>query len=219
MPDVGLLALQPIEADGWYTFRLVFASGIVLVCLENGVSMSDGNTHKLVGAGAGAVFAGFRAKEQKDHHWCAEVAGGALGGYIAGQLPDLLEPAISSWHRDVAHSYSAGGGIIALGNALAAFVAACRENAEKCEAIPMEQQGDKFVPVAVDPFSKFLLDLFALLWRLAAGFANGLAAGYISHLALDAVTPRSIPLLTSAGQRRVATAQRARCAKLRAGKK
>ncbi len=83
----------------------------------------------------------------------------------------------------------------------------------------MEQQGDKFVPVAVDPFSKFLLDLFALLWRLAAGFANGLAAGYISHLALDAVTPRSIPLLTSAGQRRVATAQRARCAKLRAGKK
>ncbi len=115
VPDVGLLALQPIEADGWYTFRLVFASGIVLVCLENGVSMSDGNTHKLVGAGAGAVFAGFRAKEQKDHHWCAEVAGGALGGYIAGQLPDLLEPAISSWHRDVAPqlfggrwNYSAG---------------------------------------------------------------------------------------------------------------
>lgn len=40
-----------------------------------------------------------------------------------------------------------------------------------------------------------LLNLFELLWRLAAGFANGLAAGYLSHLALDAVTPRSIPLL------------------------
>jgi hypothetical protein len=159
--------------------------------------MSDGKTHKLVGAGAGAVFAGFRAKEQKDHHWWAEVAGGALGGYVAGQLPDLLEPAISSWHRDVAHSYTAGGGIIAIGNAVEAFAAACRENAEKCSAIPMEQQGNVFVPVVVDPLSRFLLDVFELLWRLAAGFVNGLAAGYVSHLALDAMTPRSIPLLTS----------------------
>jgi hypothetical protein len=157
--------------------------------------MSDGKTHRLVGAGTGAVFAGFRAKEQKDHHWLAEVAGGALGGYVGGLLPDVLEPAISSWHRDVAHSYTAGGGIVAMRDALAAFVAACRENAEKCRAIPMEQQGDVFVFVPVDPISRLLLDVFELLWRLAAGFANGLAAGYLSHLALDAVTPRSIPLL------------------------
>jgi hypothetical protein len=107
--------------------------------------MSDGKTHRLVGAGTGAVVAGFRAKQQKDHHWWAEVAGGALGGYVGGQLPDLLEPAISSWHRDVAHSCTAGGAIIAMGNALAAFEAACRENAEKCRALPMEQQGDVFV--------------------------------------------------------------------------
>ncbi len=157
--------------------------------------MSDGKTHRLVGAGTGAVVAGFRAKQQKDHHWWAEVAGGALGGYVGGQLPDLLEPAISPWHRDVAHSCTAGGAIIAMGNALAAFEATCRENAEKCRALPMEQQGDVFVFVPADPISRLLLSLFELLWRLAAGFANGLAAGYLSHLALDAVTPRSIPLL------------------------
>jgi len=59
----------------------------------------------------------------------------------------------------------------------------------------MEQQGDVFVFIPADPISRLLLSLFELLWRLAAGFANGLAAGYLSHLALDAVTPRSIPLL------------------------
>lgn len=180
--------------------------------------MSDGKTHKLVGAGTGAVVAGFRAKQQKNHHYVVEVVGGALGGYIGGQLPDFLEPAISSWHRDVAHSCTAGGGILALGNALAAIEVACRGNAEKCRALPMEQLGDAFAFVPADPISRLLLSLFELFWRLAAGFVSGLAAGYLSHLALDAVSPRSIPLLTSAGQRRVATAQRARLAKVRAKK-
>jgi hypothetical protein len=64
-----------------------------------------------------------------------------------------------------------------------------------CLAIPMEPQGDVFAFVPTDPISRLLLSLFELMWRLAAGFANGLAAGYISHLALDAATPRSIPLL------------------------
>jgi len=58
------------------------------------------------------------AKEQRVPNWWTEVAGGALGGYVGGLLPDVLEPAISSWHRDVAHSCAAGGGIVALGNAL-----------------------------------------------------------------------------------------------------
>jgi hypothetical protein len=158
--------------------------------------MSDGKTHKFVGAGAGAVAAGFRAKQQKNHHCLAEVVGGALGGYVGGQLPDLLEPAISSWHRNVAHSCTAGGAILAMGNAFTVFEASCRENAEKCRALPMEQEGDVFVFVPADPIARLLLSLFEIFWRIAAGFANGLRAGYISHLALDAMTPRSIPLLT-----------------------
>jgi LexA-binding, inner membrane-associated putative hydrolase len=174
--------------------------------------MSDGKTHKLVGEGFGAGVAGFRAKQQRNHHYVVEVVGGALGGYVGGQLPDILEPAISSWHRDIAHSCTAGGGILALGNALAAIESACRENAQKCRALLMEQQDDAFVLVPADLISR-LLFLFELFWRLAAGFVNGLAAGYLSHLALDAMSPRSIPLLTSAGQRRVAVAQRARLAK------
>jgi hypothetical protein len=39
----------------------------------------------------------------------------------------------------------------------------------------------------------FLAELF---WRLLAGFAAGFIGGYISHLTLDALTPRGLPLLS-----------------------
>jgi len=158
--------------------------------------MPDGKTHKMIGAGAGAVYAGYRAKGQSDRDWWVEVFGGAVGGYVGGQLPDALEPATSPWHRDTAHSCAAGGSIVATRNMLGAWERACRENAEKCKALPMAPVAGVFVPVPADPFSQLLLSLFEFLWRFLAGFANGLAAGYVSHLVLDAATPRSIPLFT-----------------------
>ncbi|HVA01300.1 MAG TPA: metal-dependent hydrolase [Terriglobia bacterium] len=159
--------------------------------------MPDGRTHKAIGAGAGMAFALYRAKDQNGQNSLAEVAGGAAGGYIGGLLPDILEPAVSSWHRDVAHSWAAGGAIISLNNWLSAWETACRENAEKCRAIPMVARGAGFVPVTVDPLAQFLSTIAELFWRFLAGLLNGLVAGYVSHLALDAATPRSIPLLTA----------------------
>lgn len=82
-------------------------------------------------------------------------------------------------------------------NALNAFAASCRENAEKCKALPMAPQGNMFVVAPVDPLSQLFLNMFELFWRFLTGFTSGLAAGYVSHLALDAVTPRSIPLLSN----------------------
>jgi hypothetical protein len=37
----------------------------------------------------------------------------------------------------------------------------------------MAPLGSMFVPVAVDPISQLLSKLFEFLWRLAAGFVNG----------------------------------------------
>ena len=37
-------------------------------------------------------------------------------------------------------------------------------------------------------------EICEFVWILMAGFLNGLAAGYVSHLVLDAMTPRGIPL-------------------------
>jgi hypothetical protein len=81
-------------------------------------------------------------------------------------------------------------------NGLATFGEACRENAENCKAIPMIPEENIFVSTIPDPLSLLLQDVFELLWRLLAGFVNGCAAGYVSHLALDAtIGKRSIPLL------------------------
>lgn len=159
--------------------------------------MPDGKTHKLVGAGSGAVYAAYRAKDQSNRNFWLETIGGGLGGYVGGILPDRLEPAISSYHRDVFHSATAGAGVLRMTDLLLELQAACRENAEKCRAIPMVPQNGVFVPIAVDPVSKAMSDIAEMLWLVLAGFVNGLAAGYVSHLALDAVTgERSIPLLT-----------------------
>lgn len=159
--------------------------------------MPDSRTHKYIGVGAGAAFAFYRAKHLSAQKWLPEVVGGAVGGHIGGVLPDVFEPAISSWHRDVAHSCAIGGAIIGCKNGLSALEAACREKAEKSGAIPMVPQGAGFVPVPADPLAQLLSGIGELFWRFLAGFLNGLAVGYVSHLALDAATPRSIPLLTT----------------------
>jgi len=158
--------------------------------------MPDGRTHKLVGAGSGAVYAGYLAKDQPDFRWWIEVLGGAFGGCLGGACPDVLEPAISSWHRGTAHSYAAGSGILAVRNGLEAFAKACRENSEKCKAVDMIPTGNIFIPAFPDPVSLLLSKVFSLFWLLLEGFVNGFAMGYVSHLVLDGtIGKRSIPLL------------------------
>jgi hypothetical protein len=161
--------------------------------------MSDRSTHKLAGVGSGAAFAAYRAKDQSFESLLVEVAGGAIGGYLGGILPDILEPAISSWHRSVAHSYISGGAIrgfgqrdvLRVGNGLSGQ---CRN----CRALRMiPAPSGTFVVAPPDPIQQLLSSLAELFWRLAAGFLNAFTTGYISHLALYALTPRSTPLLTS----------------------
>ena len=81
----------------------------------------------------------------------------------------------------------------------------CRGQAEHKAAqrsalqmVPDLTMPDVFVPA---PPASVLTNMWLLacelFWRALAGFVNGLAAGYISHLVLDAGTPRSIPLLAN----------------------
>ncbi len=58
-------------------------------------------------------------------------------------------------------------------------------------------QPNVFVPAPNSSLTRLWLTICELFWRALAAFANGLAAGYLSHLVLDAGTPRSIPLLTN----------------------
>jgi len=72
-----------------------------------------------------------------------------------------------------------GGGVLALRATLAELAQHCRNNAARVQNID----------------GHFWAGLAELFWRLLAGFLNGLSAGYASHLLLDAMTPRGIPVV------------------------
>ena len=165
--------------------------------------MPDRETHASVGLASGIGYAAYQAKGQPTINVLAEVAGGALGGYWGGQLPDWIEPAFHSWHRSIAHSGATGAAVVvAARRALISWQDHCRRQAEACRIkrealsmVPHPSQPNLFVPAPGQGWQHFLLTIEELMWCFAAGFTNGLAAGYVSHLALDAATPRSIPLL------------------------
>ena len=58
---------------------------------------------------------------------------------------------------------------------------------------------DRFEAKRNDPnagdIQKLLYLIAEFVLRIAAGVMSGAATGYVSHLVLDAVTPRSVPLL------------------------
>jgi hypothetical protein len=123
---------------------------------------------------------------------------------LAGMSVDFLEPGISSWHRGTAHSCAAGAAILSLGEVLAGVETYCRQQAERkaeerktLQTTPDPEQPNLFIAAPNSSLTQLWLSICELFWRALAGFANGLAAGYISHLVLDAGTARSIPLLTN----------------------
>lgn len=153
--------------------------------------MSDRKTHQLVGAVSGAVRAGYVSWNQPG--FLFETVGGGFGGYWASIAPDQLEPATSSWHRGACHSWGAAAVVAGADQVLLELAAACRAEANKYRAMQTVQDPftGEFRPAPTNPFH-VLAEWF---WSFLAGVLTGFTAGYLSHLALDAVTPRSIPLL------------------------
>lgn len=149
--------------------------------------MANGKVHRAVGTVTGAGVSLYRSRFQKPQDRLVEGIGGAFAGYLGGQLPDILEPAISSWHRGRAHSALAGVTIgTATVKALETYQAWCRERAEYYRMRRLSLEGSS---------GWYLLYYAAeLFYRLAAGALAGFTGGYVSHLALDAFTPRSIPV-------------------------
>lgn len=133
--------------------------------------MPNRDTHVAVGVLIGVATALYFSRDQESDHQLAEALGGAVGGYVGGRLPDVLDPPFSPWHRSFAHGGLAvsGLGLLQLGGVRQG----CRAQASQC------------VPG----------DLQAFFLHFLAGFATGVKAGYVSHLALDFRTPRGLPLL------------------------
>lgn len=151
--------------------------------------MANGTTHQNVGMLVGGIAAAWQAREQQPLHRVIETAGGALAGrYFAGVLPDILEPATSSFHRGFGHSATAGvavcsGAARMAGEPQAWLRARADEHAQARVAMPGDRLG------------QFLHWLAEVFWRLLAGAASGFAPAFASHLVLDAFTPRGVPVV------------------------
>lgn len=150
----------------------------------------NGRTHRKIGAAAGAVTAFSRSSSTDDFGTrIIEAIGGALAGMLGARLPDWIEPAIHSHHRSTFHSVAAGTALYKKATSTAgSWEAMCRANVAHFEARLREP--------TIAGNDRLACALLAFLWRLAVGFVAGGAAGYISHLILDATTPRSLPLIT-----------------------
>lgn len=149
--------------------------------------MANGKTHEVVGATTGAGFALWAARNQPATATAIEAVGGALGGYVGGKLPDIFDPPLHPRHRSVAHA------VIPLivatrycANNLGTWQDIFRKLAEREAQLRVQARN------TTDEVTHGLLETG---YRLIAGMIAGLMAGYASHIALDAVTPSSLPLM------------------------
>jgi hypothetical protein len=135
--------------------------------------MPNRNTHVTVAVIAGVAATLHYTRNESSENRAVELLGALIGSYVGGRLPDVLDPPTSPLHRSYAHGGLAVAAIAAA--EVEKWCRACRLEAVQCAALG--RSADRF----------FLL--------LLAGFLTGLRFGYGSHLALDALTHRSLPLL------------------------
>lgn len=149
--------------------------------------MPNRDVHVPVGLGTAFITSLYLSKDQKLEHQIYEVVGALCGGYWGSRLPDVFEPANNNpHHRAMAHSLVTGTAISA--TAIEAATAWTMFFREKAERLATHRQTMR------SPEVKITNSVFEILLRIAAGVGPGLIAAYMSHLALDTCTRRSLPL-------------------------
>lgn len=108
-----------------------------------------------------------------------------IASMIGSCTPDWLEPADSPEHRGFYHSYI-GGSLVAVGTVKAAYE--LQKKLKKLEAAFLWYR-ENGRPIPTDDLSLYRI----LRWILC--FVTGFSCGYGSHLVLDGMTPKSLPLL------------------------
>lgn len=149
--------------------------------------MPSRHVHRQAGAVAGVAYAGYLAWDQPGPHMYAEAAGGLLGGIGGGLLPDCIDAPSCPRHRAEAHSVSITGVVGSVFNdQLPGWQGALRDNAHRYARLRAAS------PSLLPQIGYGLLEFF---FHFLAGALAGLLAGYVSHLALDSLTPSSLPIL------------------------
>lgn len=149
--------------------------------------MPNGDVHFRAGAVSGAAYATYHAWGQPGPYILAEAAGGLVGGIGGGLLPDWIDTPCSPRHRAEAHSMSITGTVgYFMNEQLPNWQASLRNEAQRCTQL--REAAPFFLPQIGHGALEYIL-------RFLAGLLAGLLAGYASHLALDSLTPSSLPIL------------------------
>jgi LexA-binding, inner membrane-associated putative hydrolase len=148
--------------------------------------MPNANVHRTVGTAVGLGYGYFAAQDQPALPKLVETLGSGCGGWLGAALPDWIDPATSPNHRHHGHGIAnfAGATFLTV-EAVADLQQQFRRRAELIRARR---------PYLTTDFAKFLSWIEEILLCLLIGLLNGISAGYLSHLCLDAATARGIPL-------------------------
>lgn len=153
--------------------------------------MSDGPTHRRVGAMAGLAAGAYSVCGLPPDAAIARIVGSTVGGVVGGALPDAIEPGVHSWHRKFFHSQTA---------LLGASAAAARPpewlrdwtGSLSREAHVLRTRRETMPAGDRDRTGLWLREM---LIQALLGLLLGLVVGYVSHLVLDARSPRRLPLI------------------------
>jgi hypothetical protein len=144
-------------------------------------------THKAIGGIAGGTAAFVCAQNQPPLLVLAETFGGWMAGQHAGTWPDIAEPGISSHHRDFCHSLAPTAyGATVVFQQVGSIQDSLRSQAQACFQLAASTN---------DGLQQFVNVTAGLLLHVLAGAVPAIPASYVSHVVLDAATPRGIPLV------------------------
>ena len=132
--------------------------------------------HLIAGISAGITAAEFQLRDRSDQErLCGRIDGGC-GGALGALIPDLIDRPFHPNHRSIGHSVL--GTLIICGCAW--MILSLLVDEWQLSAEIAEENGHAWLKY----FYYFL-----------AGFSWGVIAGQVSHLALDAFTPKGLPFV------------------------
>jgi hypothetical protein len=149
--------------------------------------MANSREHIFWGAiaGAGVCLANAWMAGQKVS--LSEFLGSTLSGALLAKLPDFLEPATHPNHRSFFHSTMFAGTVLPTAWSIA--------QQQREEEIRLAQECEWHATISSNGQEKRIWKEQASVHRFYAGMALGFIPGYASHLAADALTPKSLPFL------------------------
>lgn len=149
--------------------------------------MANRPYHDGFGALAGSVTAAYCARSESSENLLIECAGGALFGMLGSRLPDVFDPPTHPNHRSLGHgALQCTSAITWAGTHVPEVQATLRAEAARLAEAGARSNSD---------LERCAYLMAELGLRILSGAVPGALAGYASHLALDATTPKGLPLI------------------------